>query len=236
MKSLTKLASKEPVLLVLVILSAGGIWAFVELADAVSEGSAREIDEWTILAMRNPADKADPIGPRWFEETMRDYTALGGYGVLTALTLAVVMYLWLRKQHEMALLVLFAVVGGVILSTILKSIFDRPRPDLVPHGAFVYSKSFPSGHAMVSAATYLTLGAMLAQAEKDRKVKIFFVSLGGLLTLIIGVSRVYLGVHWPTDVLAGWAAGSTWALACWSFAYLIERRTHKLHLPETAHG
>ncbi len=235
MKKLLELILREPILLALVILTTGGIWAFVELAEAVSEGSAREVDEWTILAMRNPADKADPVGPRWFEEMMRDFTALGGYGVLTALTIAVVIYLWLRKQHEMALLVLSAVIGGVVLSTVLKSIFDRPRPDLVPHEAFVYSKSFPSGHAMMSAATYLTLGAMLAQAEKSRQLKIFFVTLGLLIMLVVGVSRVYLGVHWPTDVLAGWAAGGAWALACWSVAHMIERRTHKLHLPAIAH-
>jgi undecaprenyl-diphosphatase len=234
MKKVLEKILREPVLLTFVILAAGGIWAFVELAEAVSEGSAREVDEWTILVMRNPADKADPVGPRWFEEMMRDYTALGGYGVLTALTIAVVIYLWLRQQHEMALLVLSAVVGGVVLSTLLKSVFDRPRPDLVPHGAIVYSKSFPSGHAMMSAATYLTLGAMLAQAEKSRRLKFFFIALGLLLTLIVGVSRVYLGVHWPTDVLAGWAAGGAWALACWSVAHIIERRTHRLHLPNTA--
>lgn len=234
MKKLFEIILREPVLLALVILTAGGIWAFVELAEAVSEGSAREVDEWTILAMRNPADKADPVGPRWFEEMMRDYTALGGYGVLTALTITVVIYFWLRQQHEMALLVLSAVVGGVVLSTILKSVFDRPRPDLVPHGAIVYSKSFPSGHAMMSAVTYLTLGAMLAQAEKSRQLKFFFVALGLILTLAVGVSRVYLGVHWPTDVLAGWAAGGAWALTCWSVAHMIERRTHKLHLPDTA--
>jgi undecaprenyl-diphosphatase len=227
MKKLIHSLLREPVLLTLIILAAGGVWAFVELAEAVTEGDSREVDEWAVLALRNPADKSDPLGPRWFEEMMRDFTALGGYGILTTLTGSVAVYLSIRKHHQMAIFMISAVVGGVLLSTTLKNVFDRPRPDLVPHGAFVVSKSFPSGHAMMAATTYLTLGAMLAQAEKRRTLKAFFLGVGLLLTIIVGVSRIYLGVHWPTDVLAGWVAGAAWALACWSVAHVLEQRTRE---------
>jgi undecaprenyl-diphosphatase len=200
------------------------VWAFIELADAVNEGESREIDEWVVLSMRDPVDKADPLGPRWFEEMMRDITALGGYAILTPLTISVAVYEWIRNRRRTAMLVIVATMGGILLSTVLKSAFDRPRPDLVPHGSYVLTKSFPSGHAMMAATTYLTLGAIMAQAEKLRSLKIFFLSLGVLLTVLVGISRVYLGVHWPTDVLAGWAAGATWALTCWLAARTIDNR------------
>lgn len=228
MKHLINSIAREPVLLVLIILCCGGVWAFVELAENVNEGDSRAIDEWLILAMRDPADKSDPLGPRWFEEVMRDFTALGGYAILTPLTLAVAAYLWITKRHQMAILVIIATLGGVILSSALKSAFDRPRPDLVPHGSYVLTKSFPSGHAMMAATTYLTLGAIMAQAEKLRALKIFFLLLGITLAVIVGISRVYLGVHWPTDVLAGWVAGAVWALGCWSAARIIEHRRNPL--------
>ena len=196
-------------------------------------GESREIDEWTILALRNPADKADPLGPKWFEELMRDFTALGGYGILTMLTISVVVFLWIRDRRQTAMLVLVAVVGGIVLSTVLKSVFDRPRPDLVPHGSIVLTKSFPSGHSMMAATTYLTLGAVLAQVEKQRRLRMFFLGMGVGLSILVGMSRVYLGVHWPTDVLAGWAAGAAWALACWSVARVIEHHHTDLFAVKT---
>jgi undecaprenyl-diphosphatase len=224
-RNLFDFASREPVLLTLVLLITGGVWAFVELADAVGEGDSRAFDEWMILALRNPEDSADPLGSRWFEEVMRDITALGGYAVLSAITLGVVVYLKLRDQTRLAVLLVTAVLGGFLLSNLLKTFFDRPRPDLVPHGSHVITQSFPSGHAMLAAVTYLTLGAILAEAEQKRQLKVFFISIGVLLTISVGISRIYLGVHWPTDVLAGWSAGAAWALACWSAAHLIDRRT-----------
>ena len=217
----------EPVLLALIMLSAGGVWLFVELADAVGEGDSHQIDEWVVLAMRDPLDRSNPIGPRWFEEMMRDFTALGGYAILAPLTCSVAAYLWIRKQHQVALLVLVATLGGILLSTALKSYFDRPRPDLVPHGSYVLTKSFPSGHAMMAATTYLTLGAILAEAEKKRALRVFFLCMGVAIAGLVGVSRVYLGVHWPTDVLAGWVAGAVWALSCWMLAHTFDTRNRE---------
>ncbi len=206
------------------ILVAGGIWLFAELADEVREGETRRIDEAILLALRNPQDRSDPLGPRWLEETERDFTALGGVGVLALLTAAVSAYLWLDGKRRAAVLVLLAVGGAFVGSTLLKHGFQRPRPDLVPHGSYVYTSSFPSGHSMMSAATYLTLGALLARMQSRRRVKVFLLAVAALLTLMVGISRVYLGVHWPTDVLAGWTAGGVWALACWLFARWLQHR------------
>lgn len=200
-------------------LLAAGLFAFARIASEVVEGDTRAFDEAVLLALRSAADPSDPLGPRWLEEAMRDFTALGGTGVLGTVTLAVVGFLLLARRRHAAALVLAAVVGGFLASNALKWGFARPRPDLVPHGQAVYTQSFPSSHAMLSAVVYLTLGALLARTQPRRRVRLYFLAVAGLLTVVVGSSRVYLGVHWPTDVLAGWAAGAGWAMLCW-FAML----------------
>lgn len=204
----------ELLILMAVALVVGGTWLFVQLTDEVLEGETAIIDEWLLLALRNPADRSDPLGPPWVEETMRDFTAFGGGGILFGLTASVIIYLVIQHKLRAALLVGLAVVGGMVLSQLLKSLFDRPRPDLVSHGSYVYFASFPSGHSMLSAATYLTLGALLARLQKRRRLKLYILALAATITVLVGISRVYLGVHWPTDVLAGWAAGAVWAAFC----------------------
>lgn len=211
-------------LLIAVGLAATAGWIFVELAEEILEGETEAVDTALLLALRSAADQADPLGPRWFEEMMRDVTAFGGTGPLVFITLAAACYLVLRRRARTALFVLLAVGGGQILSSLLKFGFDRPRPDLVPHGMHVYTASFPSGHAMMAAVTYLTLGALLARTETRRRLKAYLILLALLLTLLVGLSRVYLGVHWPSDVLGGWAAGSAWAAICWSIAAMLQRR------------
>ena len=146
---------------------------------------------------------------------MRDFTALGGVGVLTLLTISVAGYLVLTGKRRASLDVVLSIVGGIVLSSLIKAGFDRPRPDLVPYGSQVYTASFPSGHSMMAAVVYLTLGALLARLRASVRVKAYVLSLAVFLTLLVGVSRVYLGVHWPTDVLGGWAMGAAWALFCW---------------------
>lgn len=217
-------ASREVGTLVLLLLVFAGTWAFVEVADEVRENDTQAIDRQVILAMREPDDLSDPIGPPWVEEIGRDFTALGGNGYLTLLTLAVVGYLYLDKKPHAAVFVVVAVGGGVLLSTFLKELFDRPRPDLVPHGSLTYTTSFPSGHSMLAAVTYLTLGALLARLTSRRVIKVYLLGVAVVFTLLVGVSRVYLGVHWPTDVLAGWSAGAAWATLCWTVARFLQRR------------
>lgn len=211
------------VLLLLAVIAAGA-WVFIELADVVREGEAASFDRALLLALRNPADPSDPLGPRWVEEMGRDITALGGFAVLFIVTAATAVYLLLIGKPHAALFVIVAVAGGEVLSTLFKAGFARPRPDLVPHGATVYTASFPSGHAMLSAVAYLTLGALLARMHAQRAVKVFFLGVAVLLTILVGASRVYLGVHWPTDVLAGWAAGAVWASLCLLAARWFQRR------------
>lgn len=188
------------------------LWAFVEVADEVVEQESSSLDTALLLALRNPDDPAQPWGPRWLQELARDFTALGGVGILTLLTLAAIGYLLMLRKRHAAVALGLAVGGGLILSTALKLFFDRPRPDLVPHGSFVYTASFPSGHSMLSAVTYLTLGALLARIHAPLRIKSYLLGCAVLLTLLVGVSRVYLGVHWPSDVAAGWAVGAAWAM------------------------
>jgi len=210
--------------LIVLILLAGGLWSFVELADEVTAGNTDEFDRTLLLALRNPADLTDPLGPGWVEELGRDFTALGGVGVLTFLTLAVSGLLVLQGRYRTTGLVVVAIGGAFLLSMGLKLAFSRPRPDLVSHVAYVYTSSFPSGHSMMSAATYLTLGALLARAQPGHAIKAYLLGLAVALTLAVGISRVYLGVHWPTDVLAGWTLGAIWALLCWLTARWLQVR------------
>ncbi len=214
----------ELIILVILVIILSGILGFIKLASEVGEGETHTLDERILLAMRNPTNRADPLGPPWVEEMGRDFTALGGTAVLTFLTLSIVGYLLLLSRYDLALLVLVAIGGGMLLNTLLKLEFNRTRPDLVPHGVYVYDSSFPSGHSMGSAATYLTLGALLAHLQTRRWLKIYIMALAVLLTFLVGLSRVYLGVHWPTDVLAGWTAGALWALLCWTVTLWLQQR------------
>lgn len=210
-------------LLVLVAIAAA-ILGFWVLAGEVTEGETRAFDESILLALRNPADHNDPVGGHGVEEAMRDLTALGGATWLTILTAATAVGVSLMGQRRSAWLLLAAVAGGQVLSMVLKGFFQRPRPDLVSHGAYVHTASFPSGHSMMAAVTYLTLAVMLARVAPKRRVKAYFLVLAALLTVAVGVSRVYLGVHWPTDVLAGWMIGAAWALLCYAVAEWLARR------------
>lgn len=209
---------REGISLLVVAVIAGGIWLFVEIADEVVEGDTHHIDRIILLAMRDPADTRDPWGPEWLEEMGRDFTALGGMGILILLIAGTAGGYLLKKQRKTALLIVAAIFSGLVISLILKQSFDRPRPDLVSHGSYVYTKSFPSGHSMLSAITYLTLGSLMVRITKNKSLKIYIMALSILITLLVGLSRIYLGVHWPTDVLAGWCAGASWALICWFVA------------------
>ena len=212
-----------PALLAVVVLSAG-VWAFLEVADEVIERESRGMDEALLLALRSADDPADPLGPPWLEEMARDFTALGGTGVLTLIAIAAVGYLLLADRGRTALLTVTAVGGGLLVSTLLKAGFDRPRPDLVPHDSLVYTASFPSGHSMMAAVTYLTLAAILTRVLATPLLKAWALLVAVFVTLLVGVSRVYVGVHWPTDVLGGWAAGAAWAALCWLAARQLQRR------------
>lgn len=220
---LAKLGAHEVGALVAVFLCAGLILAFGAIAEEVAEGDTHRLDMAVVMAFRTAGDSTDLIGPHWFEEAMRDLTALGSYAFITTIVVAAVGYLLLVRKRALAIVVVAAVAGGTLISNLLKTGFDRPRPDL-EHGARVFTASFPSGHAMLSAVTFLTLGALLTRANVDWRVKLYFVAVAVLLTIIVGISRVYLGVHFPSDVIAGWCVGSAWALLCWAATLWLQAR------------
>jgi undecaprenyl-diphosphatase len=217
-------ARREIFTLVLLMIVFGGGWGFVELAGEMREGDTQGFDEGIMLALRTPGQPDDPVGPTWFEEVARDVTALGGMTVLILLTLGTAGYLFMEHKPRAAWLLLLSIVTGMVLSFVLKEGFDRPRPDLVPHATEVYTSSFPSAHSMLAAVVYLTLGSMLVRLHARWPVKVYAMALAVVLTLAVGVSRVYLGVHWPTDVLAGWAGGAAWAILWWAVIRLLQKR------------
>jgi undecaprenyl-diphosphatase len=203
---------------------AGALWAVVELAEVARDAAPHTLDTAILLAFRQAGHPDLPVGPAWLEGAVRDITALGSTSVLVLIVAAVVIHFFLLGRARTALFMLFAVVSGQLLSSLLKADIDRPRPDLVSHLVTETSLSFPSGHAMLSAITYLTLGTLAARFLPGRVTRIYVLALAVLVTLMVGVSRIYLGVHWPSDVLAGWCAGFAWAMLWWLAARLLQRR------------
>jgi undecaprenyl-diphosphatase len=214
---------REPLLLTAMGVLTGALVLFLRLADEVAEGETRAFDFAVLRAFRDPTDPSRPIGAPWLQDMARDFTALGSTGVLSFLTLAAIAALLLARQRRAALTTAIAIGTGTILSSQLKHAFERGRPEWAAPAAYVDSYSFPSGHAMMSAIVFLTLGALLAQRRKERRLKLFVLGIAILLALVVGITRIYLGVHWPTDVIAGWTAGSFWALLCWLVADRLAR-------------
>lgn len=205
-------------------LAAGAGAAAIGLADAGTPSEAETIDGALLLALRAPGDLTDPLGPHWVEEAGRDFTGLGGIAVLTFVVLSAALFLALAGKRASAFAVLIAGGGAALLGVALKGWFDRPRPDLVPHAVVALNESFPSGHSTGAAAVYLTLGVLLARAVPDPEAKLWLVAVSIAVTLLVAASRVYLGVHWPTDVLAGVAVGAAWASVCWLVEVWLQKR------------
>jgi undecaprenyl-diphosphatase len=215
---------RETTVLLGSMLAIVAVLSFIQIADWIDDGKTIPFDEWAIRALRRTNNLAEPIGSPWMQEMGRDASALGGVGWLVVCTLAVAGYLYLDAKRHMATFLLASASTGTILAFGLKTLFNRPRPDVVPHLSHVSSSSFPSAHSMMSAVVYITLGVLVATVVERRRLKIYILSLSLLLTMVVGVSRVYLGVHYPTDVLAGWMAGVAWALMCWLVARWLQCR------------
>lgn len=213
-------ALRSPRIIAAVVVAAL-LTAFGLLADEVLEGDTLSFDMSIIDLFRVPGNPAETIGPAWLQEAVRDVTSLGSFSLLGFITIVVVVGMLLQGKIRTGWYLAACVVGGAILSTALKALFDRPRPDL-PAVAKVFTASFPSGHATVSAVVFLTIGVLLAEAAETKALQVFYLGVATFMTLVIGASRVYLGVHYPTDVLAGWMLGTAWALLCWAGAQFLK--------------
>lgn len=193
---------------------------FVFLAYLVQTGETPEWDKTLLLMFRNSEDLSRMGGPGWLGQVMQDFSAIGGTAVQTLIEIGVVVYFILARRYRSAGFMLAVIISGLALSMALKAGFNRPRPDLVVHHSYVFTKSFPSGHSMMSAITFLTCGVLFASSQSERRMQGFAFISAVFLTVLVGVSRVYLGVHWPSDVLAGWSLGAAW-VALWVFIAVI---------------
>lgn len=207
----------------LTILAAGAL-AFMDIADDFSEAESRAFDQHVLSSLHPGPDLSVPIGPTWLAHTAQDLTALGSVSVLLVVALIAIGNLVMQGRRLQAMLLGFALAGGLVLSETMKSVFERSRPPDLYHSAEFLNASFPSGHALLSTVSYLTLGAMLARGLKRRREKLFALGVALTLALLVGATRVYLGVHWASDVLAGWCLGAAWAMACWLIEWGIEKR------------
>lgn len=211
-------------MLVLLLIVVAGILAFIVVAGAVRGGGTDNIDNAILRAFRNPNDTSLPLGPRWVREAFRDLTALGSMNIACLISGIVAGFFLLRRQYGVFLLLTAALGGAQLLSKGLKLYYGRARPEYVNPNHYVDSYSFPSGHAIVATVVYLTLGALVARFVTTRAQKIYALGTGVLLAFIVGLTRVYLGVHYPTDVLAGWTVGLLWAIICWLVARALQKR------------
>jgi undecaprenyl-diphosphatase len=215
---------REPLVFVSLLLVVLGVWGVITLYQDIRGGEIPGFDTVILKALRQPDNPRHLVGPEWMESTVRDVTALGGVIVLAMVVMGVCGFLIMIRHHHMMWLVLASTVGATVVNTTLKAVIDRPRPEVVPKLTDVRSESFPSGPSAMSAAVYLTLGGLLAQTVKKRRLKLYCLAVAVLLTVMVGFSRVALGVHYPSDVMAGWSLGLAWSLLCWLTARYLQRR------------
>ena len=222
---------REQRFLAVFLVGAALVAGFVKLAGEMQEGDTQALDIAILKALRLPEDPSQLIGPSWLQSAATDLTALGGVTVLTLVSILAVAFLLLLGRFRQALFTAIATGGGAMLSTFLKGLFARPRPEVVPHLVEVTSMSFPSGHSLNSAIIYLTIAVMISRSFEDRRSRIFTISVAALLVLAIGCTRVILGVHFPSDVLGGWTLGAAWALGVGLLAATLQRK-HKIEEPD----
>lgn len=218
------LLNKEIKVLISILIIVFGALIFILIASEVTSNSTAKFDGNVIRSLREAGNYSQPKAPEWVTIAMTDITALGSGTVLLLFTLAVIGFLILQNQYNAIWLIAAATISGALITLGLKELFERARPDLIYRLVNVNSVSFPSGHSAMSAVVYLTQSSLLARIQKKRSARIYILTTALVLTLLIGLSRVYLGVHYPTDVLAGWSFGLAWASFCWFIAWYLERK------------
>ena len=214
--------SGEIRLLLALLFMTLGLLVFLVITGVVVTGNTSHMDELIVKSLREPNNPSKPRGPYALIGIMRDVTSLGGATFVTLTTIFASIYLLLVKKRRSLMLVLLAIIGGGILESILKTLVARQRPSPIFQLMPEYSHSFPSGHSMMSAVVYLSIAVLLARMQKSKAIRIYVVFVALFLTFIIGISRIYLGVHYPTDVLAGWALGLAWASFVWFLSWYLE--------------
>jgi undecaprenyl-diphosphatase len=182
----------------------------------IDRGLQFDFDSNILLAMRHGTAHGAAIGPVWLKQAMVDITAMGGETVLVIVVTITAGFLAAKRHWLTMALVLGGTISGSIAVAIAKGLIGRARPALTDHLVQVTSASFPSGHAANSAIIYLTIAFLIVQIVEERRARIYILATAAVLVTAIGFSRVYLGVHWPSDVLAGWSFGTLWALAWWA--------------------
>jgi undecaprenyl-diphosphatase len=206
--------------IVALLLATLGLWGFLNIADEVQDQDAQPFDEQVLQIIGGRYDTASGF----WREAGRDITALGGSTVITLVISGTVIFLLLGSRWKTSLFVIASVVGGLLISLWLKEIYDRPRPELFKHKSYTHTPSFPSGHSTNSAVAYLTIAILLAKLVDRPLLKGYIFFVGLLVPVLVGLSRLYLGVHWPTDVAAGWLLGLSWGLVVWGTATFLQRR------------
>jgi undecaprenyl-diphosphatase len=222
---IVRVARAEVAAVFALLIIATGVLSFIELADDMQELDGQSFDQAILMMMRPYPDALDrPWGPWWLPEAAADLTSLGGISVLGLFALIALGFLLIQKKPLSAVLLVVGLIGGVALSEGLKSVFARERPPVDYQMVETLNASFPSGHALLATVFYLTLGVMLTRAFPQRRLKAYALGAAITIALLIGVTRIYLGAHWATDVFAGWSIGAAWAMCLWLFAYVVERR------------
>jgi undecaprenyl-diphosphatase len=222
-----RVARSEIAALTALLVVGLGVMTFVEVADDMTETDGQMFDQ-AVLHWLQPV-AGQPRGPWWLHEAAVDLTSLGGISVLTLFAFIALAFLLIQRKRLSAVLLVVGLAGGVALSEGLKAFFGRARPPEAYQAVETLNASFPSGHALLSTVFYLSLGVMLTRAFPRKRLKAFVLGTAVFIALLIGLTRVYLGAHWASDVIAGWCAGAAWAMALWLVAYAVERRQQAAH-------
>lgn len=200
------------------------VLAFAALAGSAPFGLLGAAEREFMIALRGGAATSTATEAGWVYRALADFTTLGGWPFMTLLSVVLSGLFLMRRQWSFLFILLTVVIGQSLLTELLKDLFARARPDFLPHYVEATSPSFPSGHSASAAAVYLTLGLMLANLSRRPAVRVYTLVVAGAIVVMIGLSRVYLGVHYPTDVAAGWCVGAAWASGVWLIAWRLDRK------------